>query len=316
MADPEPFDGKAKNIESFINSCVNIFEAQPSQFTDNAARCRFALGFMKGDSAIRWRDLLFKELKEGTYVFSTWDEFEQRLRTNFGDPLRSAEAQRQISRIKQGSRTAQEFFIDFENLRAESGFNDAGVVFALKNALRPAVRDEASRRLPTPLNGLPASYEFWKTVVLQVDHDLRANAADNAFFTGDPYGPRQYTPGYAPRNTGSSSTTAPTATSTNNAPAATTTATANTTSRAANQVARALRCWNCGGTGHISKDCKTERKERTRAVLEGMDNVELLMENIRHMIEEANDDGSTGDDSEVFTRLTTELPQFFVDADE
>lgn len=113
MADPEPFNGKAKNIESFINSCINIFSAQPMQFMDDAAKCRFALGFMKGDMAIQWHDLLFCELKEETYQFTTWEDFEQCLRRNFGDPLRMAEAQRQISRIKQGSRAAQEFFIDF-----------------------------------------------------------------------------------------------------------------------------------------------------------------------------------------------------------
>lgn len=201
-------------------------------------------------------------------------------------------------------------------MRAEAGFNDIGVIFSLKNALHPAVRNEASRRLPSPIDRTPASYELWKSVVLQVDHDLRTNATDAAFFTGDPFGPRRWTPGYAPWHPVQNmilSTPGPSAIS----PAATSISSTGMTNQVAStsHAPRSMHCWNYSKTGHISKDCKKKCQEKTQAVLDSMDNVELMMENVRHMMENALEDAdNTEVDSEVFSCLMAELPQFFVES--
>lgn len=101
MADPEPFAGLPRMTDMFLNSCVNIFMAQPLQYPSVKSRVRFALGFIKGDATC-WCDGMFKDISSGNYLFSTWDNFADRLRESFGNPFRIDNAQRKIHTIEQG----------------------------------------------------------------------------------------------------------------------------------------------------------------------------------------------------------------------
>lgn len=177
MADPDIFDRSSKMVETFINSCVNNFMAQPAVYPSPESRVRYALGFIKGGSATRWRDGLFLDIAAGSYVFTSWEDFACRLRATFGNPHAVEDAQRLIKSVRQGRRTAQDFFIEFEELRTESRFCDAAVIFDLKQAVRADIREEANRRVPKPV-----TYAEWKAVIIQVDQDLRANSTDSTFF--------------------------------------------------------------------------------------------------------------------------------------
>jgi hypothetical protein len=131
LYDPKPFDGSPKNTDSFINSCVNIFMAQPDLYADAESQVQFALSFFKL-KAIRWRDALFHDLKNGDYIITTWTDFKDHLRESFGNPHLVDEAQCNICMIVQGSWMAEDFFIAFEDLKAECGFDNMSVIFQLK----------------------------------------------------------------------------------------------------------------------------------------------------------------------------------------
>ena len=190
LNDPDPFDGLPKNTESFINSCVNIFMAQPQLYSDAESQVRFALSFLKS-GALKWRDGMLHDIKNGTYVITDWNDFEQQLWQNFGNKHLVEEAQRGLHNIHQGSRMAEEFFIAFEDLKAEAGFNDAAIIFQLLRALRPDVRDEVYHRNPRPVH-----YSEWKETILQVDQNLHENTASNSFYNphGCPQG--RFTPNF------------------------------------------------------------------------------------------------------------------------
>ena len=64
LNDPDPFDGSPKNTETFINSCVNIFLAQPLLYADSESQVCFTLSFLKS-GAIRWHDTMFCNIKNG-----------------------------------------------------------------------------------------------------------------------------------------------------------------------------------------------------------------------------------------------------------
>lgn len=150
LNDPDPFDGLPKNTESFINSCINIFMAQPQLYSDAESQVHFALSFLKS-GALKWCDSMLRDIKNSVYVITDWNDFEQQLWLNFGNKHLVEEAQRALHNIHQGSRTAKEFFIAFEDLKAEARFNDAAVIFQLLCALRPDVRDEVNRCNPRPV---------------------------------------------------------------------------------------------------------------------------------------------------------------------
>jgi hypothetical protein len=334
MADPDQFDGSPRTTESFVNSCVNIFMAQPLLYTTVESRVRFALGFMKGD-ALRWRDALLKDIKDGTYVFSTWEAFEERLRDSFGNPHSVEDAQRKLHTIEQGRRTAEDFFIEFEDLKAEAGFNDAAVIFELKRALRKDVRDETNRRIPKAAAGTVTSYRDWKDMVLRVDKDLRGNAADSTFFSG-PTTNRRFPSAFnfsSRQPAGSASTVTPTNMSAA-APAfnrsrsagapslglpsfpASTSNLSASSSASSKQSARNQGCYGCGDLDHQWRNCKkTKLGDKARMLLERIDEVDASVESLRKVMEDTTVDDEGDGDTEVFARIATDFP-FFVESDE
>ena len=328
LNDPDPFDGLPKNTESFINSCVNIFMAQPQLYSDAESQVRFALSFLKS-GALKWCDGMLRDIKNGVYVITDWNDFERQLRLNFGNKHLVEEAQRGLHNIHQGSRTAEEFFIAFEDLKAEAGFNDAAVIFKLLRALRPEVREEVNRRNPRPVY-----YSEWKETILQVDQNLRENAASNSFY--NPHGrPRgRFTPNVTPGSRSFNNRFQPTPrnvdTPTPN-PIATSAPRVSTTSApwpaiptVATTPAGSLSksfvptCWKCGGP-HWPRQCETTAKPSsvvTRQLFDKVDELDSHMETVRKLFEEVEDLPEDADeDRGLMEKLMEEHPLFFTPSD-
>jgi hypothetical protein len=318
MADPEPFTGLPRTTDSFLNSCVNIFMAQPLQYPSVESRVRFALSFIRGD-ATRWRDGMFKDIGNGDYLFTSWDDFTDRLRESFGDPFRVEDAQRKMHTIEQGRRTAEEFFIEFEDLKSEAGFCDASVIFNLKRALRKEVRDEVNCRIGKM--DTVATYREWKSIVLKVDKDLRGSAADHSFFSGatSALAPRRFNNGAFRNKTASTPTGTSSALTTSDRPRTSgPTSTTINTKDSSSAPARKKACYGCGSLEHLWRDCpKTKFGEKARVLLERVDEVDASVETMRKMMEDASqvDDEDDGD-TEIFARVAADYPEFFVESDE
>ena len=327
LNDPDPFDGLPKNTESFINSCVNIFMAQPQLYSDAESQVRFALSFLKS-GALKWRDGMLRDIKNGAYVITDWNDFEQQLRLNFGNKHLVEEAQRALHNIHQGSRTAEEFFIAFEDLKAEAGFNDAAVIFQLLRALRPDVRDEVNRRNPRPVY-----YSEWKETILQVDQNLRENAASNSFYNPNGRTQGRSAPNFIPRNFNNRfqptprSVDTPTATwqpmpsaprvSAPSAPRPTIAAPAAAPASSSSKTFTP-NCWKCGGD-HWSRLCLTGAKPTstaTRQLFEKVDELDSHMETIRKLFEEVEElpEDAEGD-RDLMEKLMEEHPLFFTPTD-
>jgi hypothetical protein len=324
LKDPDTFDGSPRSCESFINSCVNIFLAQPHVYPDAATQVRFALSFLSGN-ATRWRDAMHRDLRLGSYVITSWGDFEQRFRMSFDNPHRVDEAKRKLHHIVQGHRTAEDFFLEFEDLRAEAGFCDSSVIFQLLRAIRRDVRDEAQRRRPKP-----EYYDEWKQTILQVDQDLRGSAAANAFYDPNARGQNHFQSGFAPRfqntnrfgaSTRYNSPSTPTPITPAAAPKAPTSTTATLPAPAVTSSSSGphQNCWKCGLPGHYPRLCPNVGKatgKLTRQLFEKADELETQMEHVRNLLGQVDDlPEDTEEDHEVFIRLMEELPTFFVPND-
>lgn len=311
--------------DTFINSCVNIFMAQPLLYSSVESRVRFALSFMKGD-ALRWRDAFFKDIGTGVYVFTTWEDFTDRLQASFGNPFRVDEAQRKLHTIEQGQRSAEVFFIEFEDLKAESGFCDASIIFELKRALRKDVREEANRRVPK--SDSTTTYQYWKNVIIKVDQDLRGSAADQSFFSNNIAPVRRFTPGFtfnrSKSNIPDSSSTTPAPASSDRGRSSSSTPFTSTTRNPAlktaptTSTARSKACYGCGSLEHLWRDCKKAKiGDKARVLLEQVDEVDASVDVMRKMMEDANTlDEEIDADVEIFARVAADYPEFFVHSDE
>ncbi|PPQ84232.1 hypothetical protein CVT26_013080, partial [Gymnopilus dilepis] len=259
LADPDRFEGDPQDIERFLNSVTNIFMAQPA--------------------AARWSDNLYRDLREGRFTFTTWEAFEDRFRETFGNPYAKKEAQQKLMSIIQGQQSAEDFFIEFDNLRHEADMGEEASVFAVCQAARPALIEAAARRDPEP-----TTYLKWKTAILQADQQARHNSTRHSLLPSAP--PRFPLSRLNFRHrTSPSSTVASTGSvkpsysqpSENVNPSSSTTSRPSTSS----QPPTTRKCWGCGDFGHYSKDCKKKKfNDRMRAVLEHIDGLDDAYETL------------------------------------
>jgi len=309
LKDPDTFDGSPRSCESFLNSCINIFLAQPRVYPDAATQVRFALSFLTGN-ATRWRDAIYRDLRLGSYVITTWGDFEHRFRMSFDNPHHVDEAQQKLHHIIQGHRTAEEFFLEFKDLHAEAGFCDSSMIFQLLRVLRRDIHDEAQRRQPKP-----EYYDEWKQTILQVDQDLRKSAAANAFYEPDKQGQNRFQAGFAPRfqNTGRFGSTSrynsqpvPTPITPTTAPKAPAPTISNPpiSGVASSSSTSHQNCWKCGLPGHYLRLCPNIGKatgKLTRQLFEKADELESQMEHVRALLSQADElPEGTEEDQEVF----------------
>ena len=177
MLDPPVFDGSIKEMENFLTSLDNIFVSQPSSFPTHESKKRYSLTFLTG-GASNWQKLFLRDVSDGYFNLSgtSWPAFERRFRESFGNPHLVNEARRKLWTIRQGTRTSEEFFLEFEELRLESDICENSVIMFLQAALRPSIVAKFLRCYPPP-----QSYSDWKSASLRADHNQRYSSATRSF---------------------------------------------------------------------------------------------------------------------------------------
>ena len=146
MADPPKFDGSIKDTENFLSSLGNIFDAHPSSFPTDESKIRYSLTFLTGNAS-NWHKLLLRDINNGNFIItgSSWNNFLTRFQETFGNPHLVDEARRKLWFIRQGSRTSEDFFLEFEETRLEANICDSSLIMFLQVALRPSILHEVLR---------------------------------------------------------------------------------------------------------------------------------------------------------------------------
>lgn len=325
MADPPFFNGSIKDTKDFLSSLANIFDSQPSTFPTAESKIRYSLTFLT-DGASNWRKLLLRDINDGLFDFSSWSAFEIRFRETFGNPHLVEEARRKLWTIRQHSRTSEDFFLEFEEIRLEANICENSVIMFLQAALRPSLLEEVLRRDPPP-----KTYSDWKTASLRADHNQRNTAATKSFqsLSSAPRRQSSFLP-FRHRfhtNYQSNKPAAPTLPSSNtvtpsqdtpNKPTPLRNHSSHKTSGSKNK-----NCWNCGKEDHFSRNCPDKSSNsKVRALLEQCEDLDAAYEAastgadfIRNLVESNPEDVNDDECRLVLERFVTSHP-VFVEYDE
>ncbi|KAJ3500024.1 hypothetical protein NLJ89_g9976 [Agrocybe chaxingu] len=161
---PPLFDGDPKNYDTFITAVRIIFNADPDSYHDERARVWYALSYMNKGIAAIWTRRLIEHINKGDYMITTFTTFETELKKIFGGSYKKADAQCALINLRQDTKSVEEFFVEFEEHLAESGFNDETALYLLNDNLNQAIVSKIYSQAD-----VPTTYTGWKEVAIRLD---------------------------------------------------------------------------------------------------------------------------------------------------
>jgi len=272
LAPPEPYDGSAEKLDSFLRQLYLSFSDDPEYFSDHMRKVRFALSYMKSKFALQWATRVIGELENGTVAFASWAEFHSSLSAAFMSANKKEQAQRKLELLRQNNRAAEEYFVEFEEYKAVAGYNDEGYVALLKRNLNSGI----VRRI-YELERVPTTYAKWKEYALRFDQNYREYQALVGQRRADGNGP--------PRN---SDRRNPFPTQERNPfprpnprPPPPRPEVPKTdfgqpmdVDRTQATVPETRECYNCGAKGHLIRNCPKSRVEKFRSLFDDLSEAE------------------------------------------
>lgn len=172
LRQPKPFRGQCVEYRKFRRS-IQLRLAAYEKYLDDKSKILFILSYMEDGLAGVWAQSYMDDhtvddrLEVGIYT-----DFINKLDEAFLDPNLIANAEAKLETIRQGGRTAQEFFIEFDGLRkdvqCETEWRDKDLIVHLMRALNPGLRRKL--RLAKLCCAIwPETYEDYKKTALQLD---------------------------------------------------------------------------------------------------------------------------------------------------
>ncbi len=227
-----PFSGREN--ENLRHWELAVSQAASAQLiTDEPTLVTFALSRLTGKA----REWAYSRMLQDSHVFPTWARFVELLREAFQPPDVGRRHKAKLLAIRQGKRTLHDFIQEMRYLRAATAddpLSNTTLVTIFMEGLRPGAARNQLFRAP------PRDVEDAFKIALNEEHSFKSAQA-----------PTSNSNSHGSRNTTSSSNHS---TNTNGATPMEISSVESET--------RKVRCFNCGKTGHVVRQCRAPRKKR------------------------------------------------------
>ncbi len=159
IAEPGEFDGNPENLRKFLNECEAYFESVPKATESQKINC--ALSHMRTGNAWMFAETIRQTReafnKEAQIPTEEWEKYEQAHYLNWKDvsqALKDAfherdvvdKAQEKLLRIKQGSKSAEEYILEFERYEINAELNENSYFLFFRKGLSESLLKSISAR--------------------------------------------------------------------------------------------------------------------------------------------------------------------------
>jgi Zinc knuckle/Retrotransposon gag protein len=178
MATPQIFTGKMADVRSFQTACYLYIIAKPDEFPTEKSKMIWALSYLQGGTAQKWRETVVLEMMEGVSTYETYEEFQAELKKNFGDPNEQDSRIFEITTMQQGTKTADEHCHDFRLAAYQSGYEGTALIREFKRSLNKGLRERLNN-----LDKRPVTIFEWHDEAMRLDRQWRQARQEEAIFS-------------------------------------------------------------------------------------------------------------------------------------
>ena len=143
IANPENFNGNKYKLELFVARCGHHFMNDPARYSTGRDQVMFAGSFMEGP-AYSWFSELLRDAKLSPHnpppELDSWEEFEQGLISNFGDPDALRNKERELRRLRQITSVAV-YNAEFRRLNGFLKWDDRNLMGMYHDGLKEVIQD-------------------------------------------------------------------------------------------------------------------------------------------------------------------------------
>ncbi|KAJ7990648.1 hypothetical protein DPEC_G00302570 [Dallia pectoralis] len=167
---PDRYSGELGLCRAFLIQCSLVFEQQPLSYPTDRSKIAYLMSLLKGN-ALAWASVVWDNQSPISQSFIC---FTTEMGRVFDHPVRGSVAANRLLTVRQGSRSVEDYAVEFRITAAETGWNDEALQGAFKNGLCERLKDElAPREDSGDLNELI-------TLVIRLDSRLRERQRERA----------------------------------------------------------------------------------------------------------------------------------------
>ena len=166
VAVPEVFDGNRTHYRKFRREFRTWLMANPN--LNNTQKMLFVLSYMTKGFAETWGTREFESLSDDDAKNPSFDDFLKKLDNAFLDTAESDLARNRITSFKQISLPSNEFFIRFEQLALQAGYDTTTDAPYLIQLIKTNAREVYVDRIYDS-GSIPDDYDSWKKRLLTID---------------------------------------------------------------------------------------------------------------------------------------------------
>jgi hypothetical protein len=168
VASPDVFDGTVSKSSAFLNQLSLYFKGK--KITSNDDKITITLSYMKGGTVGPWVKDMTERLVTDEEL--SWATFIKEFKGSSGDPNPAGTARRKMDLLKQGTHTADEYVASFNELKKDTGYNDAALVDKFEKGLNSVLVDKIYS-----LPDMPTTLKDWIKWTTKLDRQWRQKDA-------------------------------------------------------------------------------------------------------------------------------------------